>query len=114
MNATLPETQAEAAERTRLAEKRLSQDGRCKTSVEGRDIDLRVSIVPTLHGESVVLRILDRAQAPLDLGKLGLPYGSSYTVTDQITGASWIWSEHNYVKLDAFNEPVHILRVEHN
>jgi starch synthase (maltosyl-transferring) len=35
-------------------------------------------------------------------------------VTDQITGASWIWSEHNYVKLDAFNEPVHILRVEHN
>jgi len=50
----------------------------------------------------------------LDLGKLGLPYGSSYTVTDQITGASWIWSEHNYVKLDAFNEPVHILRVEHN
>jgi len=54
-----------------IVERRLSQDGRCKTSVEGRDIDLRVSIVPPLHGESVVLRILDRAQAPLDLGKLG-------------------------------------------
>ncbi len=54
-----------------IVERRLAQDGRCKTTVEGREIDLRVSIVPTLHGESVVLRILDRAQAPLDLGKLG-------------------------------------------
>jgi len=50
----------------------------------------------------------------LDLGKLGLPYGSRFTVTDQITGNSWQWGEHNYVKLDAFAEPVHILRVEHN
>ncbi|MEN9990015.1 MAG: hypothetical protein RL508_994 [Actinomycetota bacterium] len=50
----------------------------------------------------------------LDLGKLGLPYGSRFTVTDQISGNSWQWGEHNYVKLDAFTEPVHILRVEHN
>jgi len=54
-----------------IVERRLAQDGRCKTSVEGRDIDLRVSIVPTLHGEAVALRVLDRAQAPLDLGRLG-------------------------------------------
>jgi len=54
-----------------IVERRLAQDGRCKTSVEGRDVDMRVSIMPTLHGEAVVLRLLDRARAPLDLGKLG-------------------------------------------
>ena len=50
----------------------------------------------------------------LDLNKLGLEYGSSFTVTDLITGNSFEWGEHNYVKLDAFTEPVHILRVEQN
>ena len=50
----------------------------------------------------------------LDLAKLGLPYGSTFTVTEQLTGASWVWGEHNYVKLDAFTEPVHILKIEHN
>jgi general secretion pathway protein E len=54
-----------------IVERRLAQDGRCKTSVEGRDMDMRVSVVPTLHGEAVVLRLLDRARAPLDLGRLG-------------------------------------------
>jgi general secretion pathway protein E len=54
-----------------IVERRLAQDGRCNTSVEGREVDMRVSIVPTLHGEAVVLRILDRARAPLDLGRLG-------------------------------------------
>ncbi|MCC7046310.1 MAG: type II secretion system ATPase GspE [Alphaproteobacteria bacterium] len=65
-----------------IVERRLAQDGRCKTTVEGRDIDLRVSIVPTLHGESVVLRILDRAQAPLDLGKLGFTDTALQRLTD--------------------------------
>jgi general secretion pathway protein E len=54
-----------------IAEKRLPQDGRFRIVVEGREIDLRISIVPTLHGESVVMRLLDRARAPLDLAQLG-------------------------------------------
>jgi len=54
-----------------IAERRLPQDGRFRVVVEGREIDLRVSIVPTLHGESVVLRLLDRDHAPLDLAELG-------------------------------------------
>jgi general secretion pathway protein E len=54
-----------------IAERRLPQDGRFQVVVEGREIDLRLSIMPTLHGESVVLRLLDRARAPLDLAELG-------------------------------------------
>ncbi len=54
-----------------IAERRLPQDGRFRIVVEGREIDLRMSIVPTLHGESVVLRLLDRVHAPLDLAELG-------------------------------------------
>jgi len=50
----------------------------------------------------------------LDLGKLGLPYGQKFTVTDQITGVSFEWGEHNYVKLDPFVEPAHVLRVDHS
>ena len=54
-----------------IAERRLPQDGRFRMVVEGREIDLRISIVPTLHGESVVMRLLDRERAPLDPGELG-------------------------------------------
>ncbi|MBV9859449.1 MAG: type II/IV secretion system protein [Alphaproteobacteria bacterium] len=54
-----------------IAERRLPQDGRFRMVVEGREIDLRISIVPTLHGESVVMRLLDRVHAPLDLAELG-------------------------------------------
>ncbi len=54
-----------------IAERRLPQDGRFRVVVEGREIDLRVSIVPTLHGESLVLRLLDRVHAPLDMAELG-------------------------------------------
>jgi len=54
-----------------MAERRRPQDGRCLISMEGRRIDLRVSILPTLHGEGVVLRVLDQTRAPLDLGLLG-------------------------------------------
>ena len=55
-----------------IAERRLPQDGRISLTVEGRPIDLRVSVLPTMFGESVVLRVLDRAQLSLDLEKLGL------------------------------------------
>ncbi len=54
-----------------MAERRKPQDGRCLISVEGRRVDLRVSILPTLHGEGVVLRVLDQTRAPLNLGLLG-------------------------------------------
>src|SRR5262249_33094903 len=54
-----------------IAERRLPQDGRFRAIVEGREIDLRMSTVPTLYGESVVLRLLDRVHAPLDLAELG-------------------------------------------
>ncbi|MBN2455557.1 MAG: Flp pilus assembly complex ATPase component TadA [Sedimentisphaerales bacterium] len=55
-----------------IAERRLPQDGRIALAVQGRPVDLRVSVLPTMFGESVVLRVLDRSQVRLDLGKLGL------------------------------------------
>lgn len=54
-----------------IAEKRLPQDGRIKLNLNGRDVDVRVSTLPALYGESVVLRLLDRAQLCLDLDSLG-------------------------------------------
>jgi len=56
-----------------IAERRLAQDGRIRLRLSDRDLDLRVSITPTLHGESVVLRILDRGVGVRDLRELGLP-----------------------------------------
>jgi general secretion pathway protein E/type IV pilus assembly protein PilB len=55
-----------------IAEKRLPQDGRMKLRVAGRDIDVRVSVIPMLHGEAVVLRILDRNATLMGLAKLGM------------------------------------------
>jgi len=55
-----------------IAERRLPQDGRIRLRVAGRDIDVRVSLVPTGFGERVVLRLLDRAATLLDLPELGL------------------------------------------
>jgi general secretion pathway protein E len=57
--------------RLNIAEQRLPQDGRIKVPVRGKEIDLRVSTVPTLYGESVVLRILDRQEVRLDFAALG-------------------------------------------
>jgi starch synthase (maltosyl-transferring) len=47
----------------------------------------------------------------LDLGALGLTNTDSFVVHDEITGADWSWGEHNYVRLDPFDEPAHILTV---
>ncbi len=55
-----------------IAERRLPQDGRISLTVAGNPIDLRVSVLPTMFGESVVLRILDRSQVSFDMNKLGL------------------------------------------
>ena len=56
-----------------IAERRLPQDGRIQKNVAGRNVDLRVSTLPTQFGESVVLRVLDRSTVNLDLEALGLP-----------------------------------------
>ena len=60
-----------------IAERRLPQDGRIKLKVLGKDIDLRVSTLPTLYGESVVMRILDKSNTSLyEIRKLGFPEDS--------------------------------------
>lgn len=56
-----------------IAERRLPQDGRIMLRVKGKEIDFRVSSVPTIYGESIVLRILDKSSIVLDIEKLGFP-----------------------------------------
>jgi len=56
-----------------IAERRLPQDGRLKLAVRGQEVDFRVSTIPSLYGETVVLRVLDRTAVEFDYGKLGLP-----------------------------------------
>ena len=55
-----------------IAEKRKPQDGRIRVKVAGRDVDVRISTVPTTHGESIVMRLLDRSAVLLSLEDLGL------------------------------------------
>jgi general secretion pathway protein E len=57
-----------------IAERRLPQDGRIKLAVRGTEIDFRVSTIPSLYGEKVVLRVLDRSSVTFDYVKLGLPH----------------------------------------
>jgi general secretion pathway protein E len=54
-----------------IAERRLPQDGRIKLRALGKEVDMRVSTVPTMHGESVVMRILDKGGVQLDFARLG-------------------------------------------
>jgi len=56
-----------------ISERRIPQDGRIALTVAGRPVDLRVSCLPTAHGESVVMRILDQSATSLDLENVGLP-----------------------------------------
>ena len=58
-----------------IAERRLPQDGRIELSVGGHPVDLRVSVMPTMFGESVVMRVLDRSVVSLDLTKVGMKRG---------------------------------------
>ncbi len=55
-----------------IAERRMPQDGRMRVKVSGKDFDLRVSILPTVHGEKIVLRVLDKSNLSASLDKLGL------------------------------------------
>jgi len=72
-----------------IAERRMPQDGRIKIPVRGVDIDFRVSTIPTVYGESVVMRILDRSRVELDFVKLGFDTDKISTIealTDQPNG----------------------------
>ncbi len=66
-----------------IAEKRLPQDGRIRIKLAGKDVDIRVSTVPTAHGERVVMRLLDRSSTILRLNELGL-VGNKHEVVDQL------------------------------
>src|SRR5689334_11293909 len=80
MDATPPPKQLQLALASRfkimssldIAERRLPQDGRMRVRVGGKDYDLRVSIMPTVHGEKIVLRVLDKSNLSASLDKLGL------------------------------------------
>ncbi len=67
-----------------ISERRLPQDGRISLRIAGRYVDLRVSTLPTKFGESVVLRVLDRANATLDISELGFPKFIEEFTTDVI------------------------------
>ena len=65
-----------------IAERRMPQDGRFQVNVDGRTIDLRFSSMPGIHGEKVVLRILDKSKTILDINKLGFSVGLLERIKD--------------------------------
>ena len=106
-----------------IAERRLPQDGRIRLRVHGKDIDLRISTVPTMHGESVVMRILDKGGVALDFARLGFendilerflavllqPYGILLVTGPTGSGKTTTL----YTALERLNQPdVKILTVE--
>jgi general secretion pathway protein E len=106
-----------------IAERRLPQDGRIKLRVQGKEIDLRVSTVPTMHGESVVMRILDKGGVALDFHQLGFDEHNLKVFTDilgqphgiiLVTGPTGSGKTTTlYTALDRLNQPdVKILTVE--
>jgi len=106
-----------------IAERRLPQDGRIRLRVQGKEIDLRVSTVPTMHGESVVMRILDKGGVALDFHKLGFAedtLAAFIEVLQQphgillVTGPTGSGKTTTlYTALDRLNQPdVKILTVE--
>lgn len=58
--------------RLNIAEKRLPQDGRIKMRVQGREIDVRVSIIPMVHGEGICMRLLDKGRMVFNLAAVGM------------------------------------------
>jgi general secretion pathway protein E len=106
-----------------IAERRLPQDGRIRLRVQGKEIDLRVSTVPTMHGESVVMRILDKGGVALDFAKLGFEDDALKAFLDVlmqphgvllVTGPTGSGKTTTlYTALDRLNQPdVKILTVE--
>ena len=71
-----------------IAEKRLPQDGRMSLRVAEHPVDVRVSTLPTQHGERVVMRLLDKQSARLDLEVLGMPKDILARFENLLDGAS--------------------------
>ena len=80
--------------RLNIAEKRLPQDGRIKLSVHGRDIDVRVSVMPMIHGEGIVMRILDKGAMVFDLQQLGMSPDNLRSFQRTDSPATWNYSGH--------------------
>ena len=78
-------TRLKIMSRLNIAEKRLPQDGRIELKVAGRDIDVRVSIIPMLYGEGVVLRLLDKQRMVFDLRGMGMDDSDLRTFGDLIS-----------------------------
>ena len=106
-----------------IAERRLPQDGRIRLRVQGKEIDLRISTVPTMHGESVVMRILDKGGVALDFARLGFEEQTLKSFLDVllephgillVTGPTGSGKTTTlYTALDRLNKPdVKILTVE--
>jgi len=75
--------------RLNIAEKRMPQDGRIKMRVHGREIDVRVSIIPMIHGEGVVMRLLDKSRMVFNLANIGMlpdTYGHFKALIDRPHG----------------------------
>ncbi len=91
-----PDMQAALASRIKImarlniAERRLPQDGRMKFVVAGREIDIRVSTAPVLHGESIVMRLLDQKAADLDFPALGFTPAMCVTLADLLKNPNGI------------------------
>jgi type II secretion system protein E len=68
-----------------IAEKRVPQDGRIKLKVSGREIDVRVSIIPMIYGEGVVLRLLDKGRMVFNLANVGMPPEMAKTFNELIS-----------------------------
>jgi general secretion pathway protein E len=68
-----------------IAERRLPQDGRIRVTIHGRDTDFRIATAPTIFGESVVLRILDRQEVALDFAALGFDADDTATLRDALS-----------------------------
>ncbi|RWF63745.1 MAG: type II/IV secretion system protein [Mesorhizobium sp.] len=83
-------TRIKILSRLNIAERRLPQDGRMRIAVRGRDIDLRVSVIPSIHGEAIVLRILDRAGVELRLAKLGFDDAAQAKIRNMSQSANGI------------------------
>ena len=73
-----------------IAEKRLPQDGRIRVLVAGRDVDIRVSVIPTFYGERVVLRLLDKKKGVLSLSDIGLGEAGVRTMERMLSRTSGI------------------------
>src|SRR5258706_12927979 len=106
-----------------IAERRLPQDGRIRLRAQGKEIDLRISTVPSMHGESVVMRILDKGGVALDFKRLGFEEETLKVFLDAllephgillVTGPTGSGKTTTlYTALDRLNKPdVKILTVE--